>query len=102
MVGATRRRRRRGSGTVGSVEGACQVDVRIGIVQSMKELDIELPEDARPRQGPGRHRGGADGGRDHPLADRPEGPPGRGAGRQGRLRGGRPAGSDRRVGFGIS
>src|ERR1019366_4945037 len=28
------------------LRGACQVDVRIGIVQSMKELDIELPEDA--------------------------------------------------------
>lgn len=27
-------------------KGACQVDVRIGIVQSMKELDIELPDDA--------------------------------------------------------
>jgi hypothetical protein len=28
------------------LRGACQVDVRIGIVQSMKELDIELPDDA--------------------------------------------------------
>jgi hypothetical protein len=36
-----------GSDTVGNVEGANQVDVRIGIVQSMKELDIELPEDAQ-------------------------------------------------------
>jgi hypothetical protein len=35
------------SDAVGRVEGANQVDVRIGIVQSMKELDIELPEDAQ-------------------------------------------------------
>jgi Protein of unknown function (DUF3107) len=31
------------------VEGASKVDVRIGIVQSMKELDVELPEDT-PRE----------------------------------------------------
>jgi hypothetical protein len=30
--------------------GACQVDVRIGIVQSTKELDIELPDDADPEK----------------------------------------------------
>jgi hypothetical protein len=28
------------------LRGACQVDVRIGIVQSVKELDVELPDDA--------------------------------------------------------
>src|SRR5271156_287413 len=28
------------------LRGACPVDVRIGIVQSMKELDVELPDDA--------------------------------------------------------
>jgi hypothetical protein len=39
---------RRGvGGTAGKLwRGACQVDVRIGIVQSIKELDIEMPADA--------------------------------------------------------
>jgi Protein of unknown function (DUF3107) len=46
MVGATRSAVG-AVGQVGSVEGASQVDVRIGIVQSMKELDVELPEDAQ-------------------------------------------------------
>jgi hypothetical protein len=48
MVGSTRRCAVSAWVRVlGSVEGANQVDVRIGIVQSMKELDIELPEDAQ-------------------------------------------------------
>src|SRR5664279_3533208 len=40
IVGGSRHRCR------SQLRGACQVDVRIGIVQSMKELDIELPDDA--------------------------------------------------------
>ncbi len=35
-----------GSPAQAQLRGACQVDVRIGIVQSMKELDVELPDDA--------------------------------------------------------
>jgi hypothetical protein len=38
--------RRRSPAVVAEAAEGSPVDVRIGIVQSMKELDIELPEDA--------------------------------------------------------
>ena len=43
---ATLYRRWSGQQSGGPWRGACHVDVRIGIVQSMKELDVELPDDA--------------------------------------------------------
>ena len=62
------------------------MDVRIGVTQTPKELEVELADDAdadrrsRPT-GRGRSPTAA-----HALAHRPEGPPGRRAGREGRLR----------------
>ncbi len=64
------------------------VDVRIGVTYSPKELEVELGDEGRPRKLKA-EIDAALGGHRRPLADRPPGPPGGGARRQGRLRGDR-------------
>jgi hypothetical protein len=78
------------------------VDVRIGIVQSMKELDIELPEDAeRDKVLAGIEEALAEDGRILWLTDRKGRQVGVPAGKVAYVEVDPPA-SERRVGFGIS
>ena len=83
----------------GPREETDQVDVRIGITHTPKELEVEMPDDADRDKVVAEIEKLLKTGRRRALADRPQGPPGRRPGGQGRLRRGRGAvvGAPRRV-----